>query len=65
VIGGDLDVDDEGSEQNFQPLESLHHGSIGSQSSKHELTLPRRLIPTSVIDNTSKNREEGTKIVDE
>jgi hypothetical protein len=31
-IGGDLDVDDEGSEQNFEPLQSLHHCSIGYQS---------------------------------
>jgi hypothetical protein len=27
-IGGDLDVDDEGSEQNFEPLQSLHHYSV-------------------------------------
>jgi hypothetical protein len=32
LIGGDLDVDDEGSEQNFEPLETLHHCSIGYQS---------------------------------
>jgi hypothetical protein len=31
-IGGDLDIDDEGSEQNFKPLQSLHHDSIGYQS---------------------------------
>jgi hypothetical protein len=31
-IGGDLDVDDEGSEQNFKPLQSLHHCFIGYQS---------------------------------
>jgi hypothetical protein len=31
-IGGDLDVDDEGSEQRrFEPVQSLHHGSIGYQ----------------------------------
>jgi hypothetical protein len=31
-IGGDLDVDDEGSEQRrFKPMQSLHHGSIGYQ----------------------------------
>jgi hypothetical protein len=29
-IGGDLDVDDEHSEQHrFEPVQSLHHGSIG------------------------------------
>jgi hypothetical protein len=31
-IGGDLDVDDEGSEQNFNLLQSLHHCNIGYQS---------------------------------
>jgi hypothetical protein len=31
-IGGDLDVDDEGSEQNFKPLQSLHQFSVGYQS---------------------------------
>jgi hypothetical protein len=29
-IGEDLDVDDEGSEQRrFEPMQSLHHGSVG------------------------------------
>jgi hypothetical protein len=31
-IGGDLNVDDEGSEQRwFEPVQSLHHGSVGYQ----------------------------------
>jgi hypothetical protein len=31
-IGRDLDVDDEGSEQHrFEPMQSLHHGSVGYQ----------------------------------
>jgi hypothetical protein len=31
-IGGDLDVDDESSEQHrFEPVQSLHHGSVGYQ----------------------------------
>jgi hypothetical protein len=54
-IGGDLDVDDEGSEQNFKPLQSLHHCSVGYQSVYHELTSPRRPIPASAIENTSQN----------
>jgi hypothetical protein len=33
-IGGDLDVDDEGSEQNFESLQSLHQCSVGYQSMK-------------------------------
>jgi hypothetical protein len=42
-IGGDLDIDDEGSKQNVKPLQSLHHRSIGYQSVQHELASPRRL----------------------
>jgi hypothetical protein len=31
-IGGDLDIDDECSEQcRFEPVQSLHHGSVGYQ----------------------------------
>jgi hypothetical protein len=31
-IGGDLDVDDEGSKQRrFEPVQALHHGSVGYQ----------------------------------
>jgi hypothetical protein len=58
-IGGDLDVDDEGSEQNFETLQSLHHRSVGYQSVRHELISPRRLIPVSAIKNTSKNKEDA------
>jgi hypothetical protein len=33
LIGGDLDVDDEGSKQHrFKSVQSLHHGSVGYQS---------------------------------
>jgi hypothetical protein len=31
LIYGALNIDDEGSEQNFEPLQSLHHSSIGYQ----------------------------------
>jgi hypothetical protein len=32
LIGGDLDVDDEASEQRrLEPVQSLHHGSVGYQ----------------------------------
>jgi hypothetical protein len=32
LIGGDLDVDDEGSEQHrFKSVQSLHHDSVGYQ----------------------------------
>jgi hypothetical protein len=61
LIGGDLDIDDEGSEWNVKLLQSLHHCSICYQSVRHKLTLPRSLFPASAIENTNKNRE----IVDE
>jgi hypothetical protein len=63
-MGGDLDVDDEGSEQNFEPLQSLHHCSVGYQSMKQELTSPRRLIPARSIKNTSKNEVEANGMCD-
>jgi hypothetical protein len=31
-IDGNLDIDDKGSEQNFEPLQSLHHCFVGYQS---------------------------------
>jgi hypothetical protein len=55
-IDGDLDVDDEGSKQNFKLLQLLHHSSIDYQSVRHEFTSLRRLIPSSAIENTSKNK---------
>jgi hypothetical protein len=64
-IGGDIDIDDEGSEQNMEPLQSLHHDFVGYQYVQHKLTSPRKLIPASTIENTSKNREETIKIADE
>jgi hypothetical protein len=58
-IGGDLNVDDEGPERNIKPLQSLHHSFIGYQFVPCELTSPRRLIPASAIENTSKNKEDA------
>jgi hypothetical protein len=55
LTGGDLNIDDKGSKQNVKPLQSLHHCSVGYESMRHELTSPRRLIPVSAIQNTSKN----------
>jgi hypothetical protein len=59
LIVEDLDIDDEGSEKNIEPLHSLHHCSVGYQSMQHELTSPKRLIPTSAIKNTSKNEVDA------
>jgi hypothetical protein len=58
-IGGDLDIEDEGSEQKFKPLQSLHHYPVGYQSMQYELTSPRRLIPASAINNISNNEVDA------
>jgi hypothetical protein len=43
LIGGDLDVDDEGSEQRrFDPLQSLHHGSVGYQPGHTRIGLTKK-----------------------
>ena len=44
-IGGDLDVDDEGSEQRPEPLQSLHHGSVGYQPVRTRIGLAKKAYP--------------------
>jgi hypothetical protein len=43
-IGGDLDVDDEGSERQFKPMRSLHHGSIGYQPVHTQISLTKKAM---------------------
>jgi hypothetical protein len=44
-IGGYLDVDDEGSEQRrFEPLQSLHHSSVGYQPMGTRIGLTKKAI---------------------
>jgi hypothetical protein len=44
-IGGDLDVDDEGSEQHrFEPVQSLHHGFIGYQPVHTRIGLTKKAM---------------------
>jgi hypothetical protein len=58
-IGGDLDVDDEGSEQRqFQPYSHYTTAPLVTNSCTQELVSPRRLCPCKRIENTSKNRKE-------
>jgi hypothetical protein len=48
-IGGDLDVDDEGSEQRrFEPVQSLHHGSVGYQSVPTRIGLTKKALSLQV-----------------
>jgi hypothetical protein len=44
-IDGDLDIDDESSEQNFKPLQSLHHDSIGYESMCTSIDLAKNVYP--------------------
>jgi hypothetical protein len=42
-IDGDLDVDDEGSEQyRFEPVQSLHHSSVGYQPVRTRIGLAKK-----------------------
>jgi hypothetical protein len=42
AIGGDLDIDDEGSEQRrFELIQSLHHGSVGYAPASESRTQAR------------------------
>jgi hypothetical protein len=59
LIGGDLDIGEEGIKQKIEPLQSLHQCSVGNQSMQHEFTLPKRLIPASATENTRKNEEDA------
>jgi hypothetical protein len=44
-IGGDLDVDDEGSEQRrFEPMQSRHHSSIGYQLMHTRIGLAKKAM---------------------
>jgi hypothetical protein len=44
-IGGDLDVDDEGSEQHrFAPVQSLHHDSVGYQPVHTQIGLTKKAM---------------------
>jgi hypothetical protein len=44
-IGGDLDVDDEGSEQHqFEPVQLLHHGSVGYQPVHTRIGLTKKAM---------------------
>jgi hypothetical protein len=44
-IGGDFDVDDEGSEQHrFEPVQSLHHGFVGYQPMHTRIGLVKKAM---------------------
>jgi hypothetical protein len=61
-IGGDLDVDDEGSEQcRFEPVQSLHHGSVGYQPVRTQIDLTKKAI--SLQKNREHKKEQERSIL--
>jgi hypothetical protein len=45
LIGGDLNVDDEGSEQRrFEPMQLLHHGFVGYQLVRTRISLAKKAM---------------------
>jgi hypothetical protein len=49
LIGGDLDIDDEGSEQRrFESVQSLHHGSVGYQPVLTRIGLAKKVMSLQV-----------------
>jgi hypothetical protein len=59
-IGGDLDVDDEGSEQHrFEPVQSLHHGSVGYQPVHTRIGLAKKAMSMHV-NREHKQEQERT-----
>jgi hypothetical protein len=62
-IGGDLDVDDECSEQRrFEPVQLLHHGSIGYQPMHTRIGLSKKAMSLQV---NREHRKEQSRIADE
>jgi hypothetical protein len=45
MIGGDLDIADEGTEQRrLEPVQSLHHGSVGYQPVRARIGLAKKAM---------------------
>jgi hypothetical protein len=59
-IGEDLDVDDEGSEQRrFEPVQSLHHDSIGYQPVRTQIGLAKKAMSLQA-NREHKQEQERT-----
>jgi hypothetical protein len=65
-IGGYLDVDDEGSEQRrFEPVQSLHHDSVGYQPMHKRIGLAKKVVSLQANQEHKKNRKDQSQIADE
>jgi hypothetical protein len=57
-IGGDVHVDDEGSEQRqFEPVQSLHHGSVGYQPVCTRIGLAKKAMSLQVNQEHKQEQE--------
>jgi hypothetical protein len=60
-IGGDLDVDDEGSEQRrFKPVQSLHHGSVCYQPVRTRIGLAKKAMS---LPANQEHKQEQERII--
>jgi hypothetical protein len=58
-IGGDLDVDDECSEQRwFEPVQSLHHGSVGYQPVRTRIGLTKKAMSLQANQEHKEEQKE-------
>jgi hypothetical protein len=58
LIGGDLDVDDEGSEQRqFKPVQSLHHSSVSYQPVHTQIGLAKKAMFLQVNQEHKQEQE--------
>jgi hypothetical protein len=61
-VGGDINVDDERSEQRrFEPVQSLHHGSVGYQPVHTQIGLAKKAI--SLQANQEHKQEQERTIL--
>jgi hypothetical protein len=59
-IGGDLDVDDEGSKQRqLKPVLSVHHGSVGYQPMHTRISLTKKAMSLQA-NKEHKQEQERT-----
>jgi hypothetical protein len=57
-IGGGLDIDDEGSEQRrFEPVQPLHHDSIGYQPVRTRIRLAKKAMSLQANQEYKKEQE--------
>jgi hypothetical protein len=60
-IGGNLDVDDVGSEQRrFEPVQSLHHGSFGYQPLHTRIGLTKKAMS---LQANQKHKQEQERTI--